>query len=80
MTSKTDLPAEVIAEIQKGRKIEAIKLLRESRGMDLKESKDAVDAYLRENPALQQQQSSSSGLALVAVVLLLGIVVYLILK
>jgi len=40
-----DLPAEVAAALERGQKIEAIKLLRELRGIGLKEAKDAVDDY-----------------------------------
>ncbi|WP_445938485.1 ribosomal protein L7/L12 [Pseudomonas sp.] len=40
-----DLPVEVVAALECGRKIEAIKLLRELRGIGLKEAKDAVDDY-----------------------------------
>ena len=39
-----DMPASVVHAMQRGNKIEAIKLLREATGMDLKEAKDAVDA------------------------------------
>jgi len=41
-----DLPPEVIAHIDANRKIEAIKALRESRGIGLKEAKEAVDAHI----------------------------------
>ncbi len=40
-----DLPVEVVAALERGRKIEAIKLLRELRGIGLKEAKGAVDDY-----------------------------------
>lgn len=40
-----DLPPEVLAALQQGRKIEAIKLLRELKGIGLKEAKDAVDSH-----------------------------------
>ncbi|MDO9617389.1 MAG: ribosomal protein L7/L12 [Pseudomonas sp.] len=43
-----DLPAEVVAALERGQKIEAIKLLRELRGIGLKEAKDAVDDYTPE--------------------------------
>ncbi|HEX5841846.1 MAG TPA: ribosomal protein L7/L12 [Pseudomonas sp.] len=39
------LPHEVVAALERGQKIEAIKLLRELKGMGLKEAKDAVDGY-----------------------------------
>lgn len=38
------LPAGVMAALQKGRKIEAIKLLRQQTGLGLKEAKDIVEA------------------------------------
>lgn len=43
-----DLPAEVIAALERGQKIEAIKLLRELKGIGLKEAKEAVDDYTSE--------------------------------
>ncbi len=39
------LPPEVVAALERGQKIEAIKLLRELRGIGLKEAKEAVDLY-----------------------------------
>ena len=42
------LPHEVVAALERGRKIEAIKLLRELKGVGLKEAKDAVDRYKSE--------------------------------
>ena len=40
------LPAEVLAALQQGRTIEAIKRLRTSTGLDLKAAKEAVDRHL----------------------------------
>lgn len=39
------LPPEVQTALARGQKIEAIKLLREARGMGLKEAKEAVEAH-----------------------------------
>lgn len=47
MTSPSWLPPDVVAAIESGRRIEAVKLLRESRGLGLAEAKEAVDAYAR---------------------------------
>ncbi|MGI9290256.1 MAG: hypothetical protein ACR2QG_03145 [Gammaproteobacteria bacterium] len=47
----TELPEDVIAALQAGRKIEAIKLLRAQMGMDLKTSKEAVEAYAMTHPS-----------------------------
>ncbi len=38
-------PPDVVNALQQGRKIEAIRLMRERTGLGLKEAKDAVDAY-----------------------------------
>lgn len=40
-----ELPPQVQAALARGQKIEAIKLLREARGMGLKEAKEAVEAH-----------------------------------
>ena len=58
MSSTTKLPTEVIDAIKAGRKIDAIKLLRESNSLGLKEAKHAVDAYIRANPAIAEQYST----------------------
>ncbi len=46
-----DLPADAIDALTRGSKIEAIRLVREQRGLGLKEAKDAVDAYERTHTA-----------------------------
>lgn len=46
----TVMTDEAIAALKRGNKIEAIKFLRKARGLDLKEAKDAVDAYERQHP------------------------------
>lgn len=45
MTEPTELPADVIAAIREGKRIEAIKRLRAARGLQLKDAKDQVEAY-----------------------------------
>ena len=47
------LPAAAIAALHEGRKIDAIKIVRRERGVDLKAAKDEVDAYIRSQPALE---------------------------
>jgi hypothetical protein len=74
MTNETQLPADVTEAIRANRKIDAIKLLREHRGLGLKEAKHAVDAYIRENPHLIPQQSSGGGLGRL-VKIVLGVVI-----
>jgi len=41
------LPADVLDALQRGSPLEAIKLLRESTGVGLKEAKDIIDGYRR---------------------------------
>jgi hypothetical protein len=48
-----DIPSQAIAELHHGRKIEAIRIIREAQGLGLKEAKDAVEAYIQSQPALQ---------------------------
>jgi ribosomal protein L7/L12 len=76
-TPGTALPASVIAALQRGKKIEAIGLLREQSGLGLKEAKDAVDAYQREqSPKLAPGEVARSGkglwLLLAVALLVLG--------
>ena len=49
MNNSTELEARIIDAIKKGRKLEAIKELRKIRNIDLKESKELVDSYCRDN-------------------------------
>jgi ribosomal protein L7/L12 len=42
-TSFTNLPADVVDALQRGRKIEAVRLLRQHTGLGLKDAKDAID-------------------------------------
>jgi ribosomal protein L7/L12 len=54
------LPPEAVAAIQRGSLIEAIKIVRERLGLDLKDSKDAVDAYLAAHPELRAQMNEQN--------------------
>ena len=49
------IPPSAVAALQAGRKIEAIKLVREADGIGLKEAKDAVERYVALHPELQAQ-------------------------
>jgi len=53
------LPPEAIAALQQGNKIEAIKLVREAQKLDLKDAKDRVDDYVKNDPVLQQKFASA---------------------
>lgn len=71
------IPAEAVAVLETGNKIEAIKIVRQTHGLGLKEAKDVVDEYLRSRPDLAaraaQVRTESNKKALVR--LLLGLVV-----
>lgn len=49
---RDEMPTQVVAALEKGRKIEAIKQLRETRGLGLQQAKAEVDAYLHAHPEL----------------------------
>jgi hypothetical protein len=76
------VPAAAIAALSNGKKIEAIKIVREEWGPDLKDSKDAVEAAVKTQPALaatMQEASANSqrsGLTWLFVVALIGAVIY----
>lgn len=71
----TDLESEVVVAIQKGRKIDAIKKLRELRGIDLKEAKQLVEAYCGENNISSPASKSGSSGWLIPLVLF-GLMAY----
>lgn len=81
-----ELPAAVVSALRQGNKIEAIKLLREKRGGDLKATKDKVDAYLRAQPALQERlitvraEKNRSYLMWVILLVTLSIAAFLLLR
>lgn len=53
-----ELPPEAIAALEQGRKIEAIKIVRAGRGLDLKASKEVVESYARSRPELEERLKS----------------------
>lgn len=58
--TESPVPEAAVEALQRGSMIEAIKIVRTESGLGLKESKDAVDAYLRRNPELQHSLAESS--------------------
>ena len=64
MQDQTKLPSEVINALRAGKKIDAIKLLREQQNIGLKEAKDMVDQYIASDPALahELQRTGNTGL------------------
>ncbi len=54
----SEIPSEAVAALEQGNKIEAIKIVRIATGLDLKNSKDLVETYLRDHQDLQQRYST----------------------
>ncbi len=78
----TPFPAAADAALLKGNKIEAIKIVRKERGIDLKAAKDLVELHVATHPGLQMhiesaQAASRQGILpwLMAVVVI-GVLVY----
>ena len=79
---KIPFPAAAEAALLKGNKIEAIKIVRRERGVDLKEAKDIVEQHVTNYPGLQMQIESAQATArggllpwLLAVIVI-GVLVY----
>ncbi len=80
MNERIDLDSEVIEELEQGRKIGAIKILRIKRSMGLKDAKQLVEAYLEQNPYLKvERPKSSSGPIILLAVIFLAYALYRIL-
>ena len=81
MKSSPDLPESAVNAIRANRKIEAIKILREERGLDLKEAKHEVEAYMQANPSAAgstspPRASGANPLMILVVLALAGYLVY----
>jgi len=80
--SETEIPADALAALKRGNKIEAIKLMRQSTGLGLKESKDAVEARLRADAALREafqtaaRDSATGSLPLLVFVIVVSVLLY----
>ena len=76
------LSVAAISALQQGNKVEAIKIVRAERNLGLKEAKDAVEDYIRSQPALQasfasaQAETKRSALLWLAVLIGLAFLVY----
>lgn len=76
MNTEIELPADVVAEIESNRKVNAIKLLRSHQGIGLKEAKDIVDAYMEKHPSSARLRApeSEGGVGRI-LILIIGVVV-----
>jgi len=69
------LPADVIAAIENNRKIEAIKLLRAHREIELKEAKDLVDDYMAIHSIRPGKQANSTASGFMGLFLFVALVI-----
>ena len=74
MKTESELPSDVIDAINAGRKIDAIKLLREHRNLGLTEAKHIVDVYVQENAQLKTTRHSRAESSVTRVVLLVIVI------
>ena len=77
------LPAEVINALSSGRKIEAIKILREEWNIGLKEAKEIVDKHIDSDPLLKdqvQRQSNNSCLPVIIISIVIAAGAYYLLQ
>jgi ribosomal protein L7/L12 len=83
--TRNQLPLAAVSALQRGNKIEAIKIVRAERGLGLKEAKDLVEGYLQTQPGLQaslsaaQSESGRKALLWLALLIGAGLLVYLLL-
>lgn len=74
------LEPEVIEELEQGRKITAIKILRAKRSIGLKEAKTLVESYLVQNPYLVvEKPKGMSGVIFLFVIIFIVYALYRIL-
>ena len=78
-----ELEAEVVEAINSGKKVNAIKILREMRGIGLKESKELVDLYSSQNKlhssSTHSHSDTNSGTGVnVFFIMVFGVVCYFI--
>ena len=59
-TTGPQLPAQAIAALSCGRKIDAIKIVRTQTGLGLKQSKTLVEAYEQQHPQQYRQSHAAS--------------------
>ena len=75
----TDLSAEAVDAINRGRKIEAIKFVREQQGVGLKKAKELVDNYISENPdklSIHANPKGSLNWSFFMLILILGAIIW----
>jgi hypothetical protein len=75
------IPLDAVAALERGRKVEAIKITRQATNVGLKTAKDAVEAYMVANPSTfvrfkEQQRKMAIGPLVLVLVVALAFIVY----
>jgi ribosomal protein L7/L12 len=64
MTSNNEnLPTQAVAALERGSKIEAIKIVRETSGVGLKEAKEIVERFIDRTPSVKSRMDSANAAA-----------------
>ena len=74
----SDLPGAAIAALHQGRKIEAIKVVRETTGLGLKDAKNLVESYISSRPDLQMNFAAAQSQSMRIFLLVLALIVALV--
>ena len=83
MQNTNSIPPSAVAALNAGRKIEAIRIVREADGIGLEEARELVESYLALHPELQSQiqQRRTRGAQSVATwILLLAILAWFVVR
>lgn len=80
MNKKKELDASVIEAIHAGRTIDAIKRLRESQNLELKEAKEIVERYRQENHIERRTDSNHKAINTLLLLGLIGVGAYFLFK
>ena len=78
--TEVGLPPLAVSALVKGQKIEAIKIVREERGIELIEAKEVVEEYIQSDPIIQAElknvRRNNSGYGWILLLIVLGILVW----
>lgn len=84
---KEAFPRAAVTALQGGKFIDAVRIVREARGIGLKEAKDAVDRFVASEPlirsrieAIRSERRRNALLWGIALALIAGLIVYLLAK
>ncbi len=75
--TEVGLPPLAVSALMKGQKIEAIKIVREERRIELTEAKEVIEEYIRSDPLIQAElknvRRNSRGYGWILLLIVLGI-------